>query len=73
MIIHVFLGRTERNAARRMLDFWYGQYRDEMSLAEFLKHCRRGKRTGSEAADFFIVYRDPAPAGKGVPMNGGST
>jgi hypothetical protein len=66
MVMYVFLGLNEAKAARKAIDFWYRRLRDQMSLMDFLKRCRRGsgKRPGSESTDFFVVYRGPSPAAR---------
>jgi hypothetical protein len=62
MAMYIFRGHDDRRAARRALDFWYRRMKDQISLMDFLRCCRRGCAKDAQGELIsFVVYRGPAP------------
>lgn len=57
MIIKTFIGLDKGKATKRVLDYWYRNFLNTLTLKEFLSKCT-WRREGSEIV---IIYRGSAP------------
>jgi len=60
MIVKTFIARDKLKAARKALDYWYENFRDDCPMIKFFSRCFWKKKDG----DFLIIYRGPAPKDK---------
>jgi len=60
MIKKEFIGLDKNKALRKALDFWYKNFREEISLKNFISYCS----CRIQGIDTIITYRGPAPGVK---------
>ncbi|MHC4184251.1 MAG: hypothetical protein ACYSR0_12970 [Planctomycetota bacterium] len=57
MITKEFIDLSQNRVTRKILNFWYKNFRDECYLEDFLSKCI-WKRIGK---DYIVIYQGPEP------------